>query len=244
MNKKNYINILREQLNGKISKEELEDIISDYEGFFASGIEEGKTEEDISFDLGSPKEIAETLTEGALGKITLPYAKVMNRVCAIIIDIIIAGLPFMWFAPVASIGAYFMPQVILSMVPSLLSTVKISSHTWISNIKNFWTIMIILSTIWFFFINVISLILLKGQTLGKKIMHIRVVASDGTKASILQILLREIIGKYFINFLGALLPGVLVLSPSIASLIWCFYAKEHDTIHDKLAGTCVVECKD
>ncbi|GIQ63491.1 hypothetical protein PACILC2_20590 [Paenibacillus cisolokensis] len=54
MKKSDYLAILKEHLETKISPDELEDILSDYESFFHAGMEDGKTEEQISDELGPP----------------------------------------------------------------------------------------------------------------------------------------------------------------------------------------------
>ncbi|NLV88874.1 MAG: DUF4097 family beta strand repeat protein [Tissierellia bacterium] len=57
MNKKEYLAKLRMYLQG-LPISELEDIISDYDEHFNVGISKGKSEEEISKELGDPKEVA------------------------------------------------------------------------------------------------------------------------------------------------------------------------------------------
>jgi len=57
LNKKEYLAKLRMYLQG-LAISELEDIISDYEEHFNIGISKGKSEEEISRELGDPKEVA------------------------------------------------------------------------------------------------------------------------------------------------------------------------------------------
>lgn len=57
MNKKEYLAKLRMYLQG-LPISEIEDIISDYEEHFNIGISKGKSEEEISMELGDPKEVA------------------------------------------------------------------------------------------------------------------------------------------------------------------------------------------
>lgn len=57
MNKKEYLAKLRMYLQG-LPISELEDIISDYDEHFNIGISKGKSEEEISRELGDPKEVA------------------------------------------------------------------------------------------------------------------------------------------------------------------------------------------
>lgn len=57
MNKKAFLQQLRTGLKG-IPKSELEDIMYDYQEHIESALETGKSEEEITSDLGSPKKIA------------------------------------------------------------------------------------------------------------------------------------------------------------------------------------------
>ncbi|TJX14298.1 DUF1700 domain-containing protein [Tissierella creatinini] len=57
MKKIEYLNHLKTNLQG-LPNEEINDILSDYEEHFQIGISKGKTEEEISHELGDPKEIA------------------------------------------------------------------------------------------------------------------------------------------------------------------------------------------
>lgn len=57
MNRKEYLDRLRVCLQG-LPLDELEDILSDYEEHFDIGISKGKSEEEISKELGDPREVA------------------------------------------------------------------------------------------------------------------------------------------------------------------------------------------
>lgn len=57
MNRDEYINKLRINLQG-LPNSEIQDILSDYEEHFQIGISKGKSEEEISKELGDPKEVA------------------------------------------------------------------------------------------------------------------------------------------------------------------------------------------
>lgn len=57
MNKKEYLELLKISLQ-HLSLDELNDILSDYEEHFEIGISKGKSEEEISEELGHPKEVA------------------------------------------------------------------------------------------------------------------------------------------------------------------------------------------
>ena len=60
MNKETFLKQLDSSLT-KFPQDERQDIIQDYEEYFAIGLEEGKTEEQIAAALGSPSQIAKEL---------------------------------------------------------------------------------------------------------------------------------------------------------------------------------------
>lgn len=59
MTKDKFLQQLRHSLK-KLSKEEVADILQDYEEHFAFGLEAGKSEEEIAASLGSPAQIAKS----------------------------------------------------------------------------------------------------------------------------------------------------------------------------------------
>ncbi|WP_061994299.1 DUF1700 domain-containing protein [Clostridium sp. ATCC 25772] len=61
MNRKEFLEILRDYLSDSFSENEVSDIIRDYEEFFLNGELEGKSDETIISSLGSPKTIANDL---------------------------------------------------------------------------------------------------------------------------------------------------------------------------------------
>lgn len=58
MNRSEYLNELKQHLQG-FPQDELEDILFDYEEHFHIGVSKGKSEEEISMELGDPKDIAQ-----------------------------------------------------------------------------------------------------------------------------------------------------------------------------------------
>ncbi|WFD11494.1 HAAS signaling domain-containing protein [Tepidibacter hydrothermalis] len=59
MNKKEFIDILKNQLYG-LPKEDIDEILYDYEEHFSVGLGRGKLEDEISKELGDPKKIAKS----------------------------------------------------------------------------------------------------------------------------------------------------------------------------------------
>ena len=74
MTQNQYLDKLRNNLRFRFSEDEIEDIISDIRECFEAGIAEGKTEEEVCLDLGTPKDAAVSILseqeKGASGFIT------------------------------------------------------------------------------------------------------------------------------------------------------------------------------
>lgn len=64
MTKNEFIRILKESL-GNIAQDEKNDILYDYEEHFQIGFQNGKTEEEISSELGNPRVIGKSYTASA-----------------------------------------------------------------------------------------------------------------------------------------------------------------------------------
>ncbi len=60
MTRNEYLNKLRSYLDG-LSESELREVLLDYEEHFNIGRDKGKTDDEISSELGSPKEVAESI---------------------------------------------------------------------------------------------------------------------------------------------------------------------------------------
>jgi len=60
MNKSQFLSEMERHLS-RLSIDEKDDILQDYEEYFSIGIEEGKTETEIATSLGSPKQLAKEL---------------------------------------------------------------------------------------------------------------------------------------------------------------------------------------
>lgn len=65
MNRREYLNSLRAQLQGVLSQAEIEGHIRYYDEYISEEMAAGKTEEQVLEDLGSPILIAKTLTNAA-----------------------------------------------------------------------------------------------------------------------------------------------------------------------------------
>ncbi|MBK5460403.1 MULTISPECIES: DUF1700 domain-containing protein [Peribacillus] len=86
MNKEEFLKQLDASLK-RLSLEERQDILQDYEEYFEIGLEKGKTEQEISEALGNPKQISkELLASYHLGQVeeTTSAGNVMRAVWAVI----------------------------------------------------------------------------------------------------------------------------------------------------------------
>ena len=78
----------------------------------------------------------------------------------------------------------------------------------------------------------------RGQTPGKQLIGIRVMRADGTPSDWGWTFIREFIIKgVVIGVLGELLSGL----PWIIDLLWAFWDKDRQTLHDKVMKTVVVD---
>ena len=86
MNKEQFLKQLNDSLT-RLSLEEREDILQDYEEYFEIGMEEGKSEQEISKSLGNPRQISkELMASYHLGQVeqTTSAGNVMRAVWAVI----------------------------------------------------------------------------------------------------------------------------------------------------------------
>lgn len=102
MRKYEFLRILEIYLKG-LPQDEIRDIISDYEEHFDIGLSKGKTGEEISKELGDPKEIAENyVSSGGTNKFNmdhqedyLPPKNVFTIILLIFLNAIIIFGPYM-----------------------------------------------------------------------------------------------------------------------------------------------------
>ena len=101
---------------------------------------------------------------------------------------------------------------------------------------------------------VVPLFLKNGQTLGKKAFGLGLVRPDGVRITTMQLFIRALLGKYTVETMipvyillmflwGTMdMTGTVVLfALGVAQLLCLGITKENAAIHDKLAGTVVVD---
>ncbi len=249
MNRERFLKELEESLAGRLPENEIADILADHAEFFDVGLAEGATEKEVAERLGEPAKIALSLlrkeplgSEPKAGQLAfLPKAPVHERIIALSVDVLISTFPFVWLSPRLAIVGFFVPQWVLHFTPSYLSTIRISNHWWIAAARPFWVVGLFSSCLWFLLINPAVLLFLKGQTLGKRLLGLKVVDKSGTPASRTQLITRELFGKLGLNALTSAIW--LPLSPivSLASLVWSIVSPEGLTLWDSMANTRVTK---
>ena len=120
--------------------------------------------------------------------VNLPYAPLGTRIAAFIIDSVVAGLPVLLvsksvfpflFLPLAPVTALQFPVYRMGEAPVV----------WLGQ----------LSVLFFVLYQPVTLSLWNGQTLGKRLLRLRVVKKDGSALTPGVGLSREILGRTIIN---------------------------------------------
>lgn len=285
MKKSEYLRELKENLESKLPYEELNDILSDYESFFHAGKEEGKSDDNISNELGSPAFLAKSLIEEREENKIIQDKRITapgKRFCAYFIDAVIAIIPvfvltLIVFKSVAPSTILFVsyPSPLLGTMTSMgfatfetytkestqgeilieeekifndseqNSTIESTSNEGTdeviganayenSSVANRPNLIVrvtaIVGIVFYLLYSVICTLLLKGQTIGKKIMNIKVKYSNLESVSNGSIFFREFLGKILINSI----PFVPIIS-----IFTILFTSEHKALHDMLSDTIV-----
>ncbi|MDD3169359.1 MAG: RDD family protein, partial [Eubacteriales bacterium] len=236
------------------SESDIREITSDYGDIFDHNAADGKTEEEVAKEIGSPAKIARTILEDGM-----ETSKIFDKVLEPDQNVAVEKL-----APMSRrLGAYIIDSLLLGVVviggmfalfAPFLYMVRTSSaeiHTVTTNLGHMGNQMVTMGgpASRFAFANIIILVMLfgafnlfttifiwvtNGYTPGKWILSMRVVKINGGKISFLDAFLRELIIKCIAN---SLLSGFL----NLGSFIWGCVTDDHKTVHDLVAQTRVVE---
>ena len=79
----------------------------------------------------------------------------------------------------------------------------------------------------------------RGQTPGKRLLGIRVMRSDGTPSRWGWTFIREFIVKFAL--FGVVADTVAFGVASLIDLLWAFWDRDRQTLHDKIMKTVVVD---
>lgn len=230
MRKNEFLEELQHKLNGLISPSELKDIVNDYEELFEEGLREGRTEQEVCRELGSPAQAANSLLQeihpvqsssGPSAAGVLTYAPISSRMAAAIVDHVLAVFPLAFFGVLS-----VLPFMILWPPIFLFYAVEVPPSTGMIAGA-------MLSAAYYMLYQPLFLTLMKGRTPGKALLQLRVVNRSGEPPGLSHIWGRELLGKILV---GSATFGL----SNLASFIWCLLSKEHKTVHDAIAGTRVV----
>lgn len=251
MKKHEFLKELRNALEGRLPSSEIKEILSDYEDIFEASLKEGKEEEIISEDIGSPAKIARNILEDSFvgdnnkskkigrkleSKVSSGVDNIYDKITGVDEQIDTSNLATMG----KRIGAYFTDGVVICLIPYILTFLFVNfiqQDSAFNIIMTIMPLMILLSILGLFnAVNTLILWATNGYTLGKWFLHIKVVKIDGTKIKFLDAFIREFLVKSLGN---AFTSGIL----NLLSFVWGCATTDHKTVQDFLAKTKVVNTK-
>lgn len=131
MNKKEFLNELQNALHGKLPESDIREIASDYGDIFDNGAQNGKREENIAEEIGSPARIARTIMEDGIdagrttgyanrGREYTDFQKNINQKTSKIFDKVIEpdqNAEIEKLAPMSRrLGAYIIDSILLGAI--------------------------------------------------------------------------------------------------------------------------------
>ena len=145
------------------------------------------------------------------------------RLAAFAVDTIISGLPIAFVT-----SAYFLLPLITVFPHVILQyPIRIGEGALVGGR---------VSLLFYTGYHPLCLVLLGGQTVGKRIFGLRVVKRDGSPLATGAVLARELMGRTILNTLTLGLTGVV-------SFVWALLSEERRTVHDEIGGTRVIVAK-
>ena len=106
MSRKEYLKKLKRALFWRFSKQEINEIISDYEEYFEIGLNKGQTTEQIIVNLGSPYEVVNNITQKRIT--TAPFTAFLKMsIFALLV------LSLLVYVVTLNISGYALPKSIL-----------------------------------------------------------------------------------------------------------------------------------
>ncbi|MDN5276326.1 MAG: hypothetical protein PWR01_291 [Clostridiales bacterium] len=250
MKKSEFLRELKYNLMGKVSDEELENIIMDYDEIFESGKADGKAEDEISDMLGSPALVAKAILDeypnnntSKMGdENTYSVAPLGKRVVAFIIDSVLSLIPLVLLSiigerPRLVLFSVFPMMIYNPIIPvflmfSFFNYIRPQPHVVYPHTESI--VLVLAGFVFFWLYGTLVMIMMRGRTIGMRLMGIKVVKKDRSALKPLDIAVRQFIGK-------VLLAGLTWNISYIVSFFWAVFSKTNNTVHDKLAGTMVVE---
>lgn len=154
----------------------------------------------------------------------MKLAKTKHRVAAYIVDFIITGLITAIICLLFSIDIY---GIIIDVIAGF--SISLSLSDIIAVYRS-----IFISTLLITAYYTLVPFLFDGQTLGKKFFRIKVVNERGEKASLKRLFIREVFGKYLLNFVSFFFGHII-------SFVLLQSRKDKKSIADILAATIVID---
>lgn len=154
----------------------------------------------------------------------MKLAKTKHRLAAYIVDFIATGLITAIVCLLFSINIY---EIIIDIIAG--DSIHLSLNDVIALYRS-----IFISTLLVCAYFTLVPFLFNGQTLGKKIFRIKVVNEKGEKASLKRLFIREIFGKFLLNFVSFFFGHLI-------SFILLESRNDKKSIADILAATIVVD---
>jgi|GEM_PF-2139134 uncharacterized RDD family membrane protein YckC len=220
MTKNEFLTELENSLHSKISSEDINEILSDYSDIFENGKNSGKSDHEISNEIGSPANISRNILDDmkrndkapGIKSNTLNLASMARRLAAYLID----GISIIVIIPAIVLILNYLKYYPFGIMVSFIYLLYIILVFGVFNL-----------------ITAFELWIFKGFTLGKWILKIRVISLNGRKINFWDAFLRDAL----IKGCGNLFTGGLL---NIGSFIWGCTSAEHKTVHDLAAKTSVV----
>lgn len=234
MNKIEFLRELENNLINKIKDDDLQNILMDYEEIFESNKAENKSEDETSGEIGSPAIVAKNILDDYTYMKSSPpnieknyqIAPSGKRIIAFIMDSILSLLPLFIFGPRAITSSLLFPLIWPSM-PLFFGIMDYNPTT-----TQIATNLTLLCFFWLY--GTVSMIILRNKTIGMHIMQIKVIKTNNSKIKILDVIIRQFLGKIII-------PSFTFGISNLVSFFWMLFSKRNNTVQDKIAGTLVVE---
>ena len=154
----------------------------------------------------------------------MKLAKTKHRVAAYLVDFVITGLITAIVCLLFSIDIY---GIVIDVIAGF--SISLSLSDIIAVYRS-----IFISTLLITAYYTLVPFLFDGQTLGKRFFRIKVVNEKGEKASLKRLFIREVFGKYLLNFVSFFFGHII-------SFVLLQSRKDKKSIADILAATVVID---
>lgn len=258
MKKLEFLRELEIALEGTMPQDDIRMILESYETMFYNGFLDGKEEEILTEEMGSPARIVKNIL--TVYEEEEKEEQEEDAVAQALTQRFFETNPAVFAMSLASmksrLAAYLIDSVIVTVCLSVLATVLMTLHALIEvltgsvsgytyNSAYYYAFNIgsvtgllspLLLSIVLGTVNIVTAFFLwrtNGYTPGKRLMHIRVRTLSGEKMTLKNALLRDAGVKFLLN---GLTTGFL----NVVSAVWGIVTIDRKTVHDAVAKTTVV----